>query len=253
MTVEILTKEEIEKMRAANRIVAEALEYLKELVKPGATAWDLEMAIRDWLKKNYPTAKAAFYGYRGYPAYLCVSVNEEVVHGIPKKERVLKEGDIVSIDFGVEYYGYYGDSARTYKVGVVSKDIERLLEGTEKALYNAIEQAFDGNKLENISRTIYKTLKKYRLHPICKYGGHGIGRRLHMEPFVANCPGISPKMKLKEGMVLAIEPMAGLKTAKTKELSDGWTVITWNKTPAAHFEHTVAITEHGPEILSKLD
>ncbi len=253
MTVEILTKEEIEKMRAANRIVAEALEYLKELVKPGATAWDLEMAIRDWLKKNYPTAKAAFYGYRGYPAYLCVSVNEEVVHGIPRKERVLKEGDIVSIDFGVEYYGYYGDSARTYKVGEVSKDIERLLEGTEKALYNAIEQAFDGNKLENISRTIYKTLKKYRLHPICKYGGHGIGRRLHMEPFVANCPGISPKMKLKEGMVLAIEPMAGLKTAKTKELSDGWTVITWNKTPAAHFEHTVAITEHGPEILSKLD
>ena len=253
MTVEILTKEEIEKMRAANRIVAEALEYLKELVKPGATAWDLEMAIRDWLKKNYPTAKAAFYGYRGYPAYLCVSVNEEVVHGIPKKERVLKEGDIVSIDFGVEYYGYYGDSARTYKVGEVSKDIERLLEGTEKALYNAIEQAFDGNKLENISRTIYKTLKKYRLHPICKYGGHGIGRRLHMEPFVANCPGISPKMKLREGMVLAIEPMAGLKTAKTKELSDGWTVITWNKTPAAHFEHTVAITEHGPEILSKLD
>jgi len=253
MTVEILTKEEIEKMRAANRIVAEALEYLKELVKPGATAWDLEMAIRDWLKKNYPTAKAAFYGYRGYPAYLCVSVNEEVVHGIPKKERVLKEGDIVSIDFGVEYYGYYGDSARTYKVGEVSKDIERLLEGTEKALYDAIEQAFDGNKLENISRTIYKTLKKYRLHPICKYGGHGIGRRLHMEPFVANCPGISPKMKLREGMVLAIEPMAGLKTAKTKELSDGWTVITWNKTPAAHFEHTVAITEHGPEILSKLD
>ena len=253
MTVEILTKEEMEKMRAANRIVAEALEYLKELVKPGATAWDLEMAIRDWLKKNYPTAKAAFYGYRGYPAYLCVSVNEEVVHGIPRKERVLKEGDIVSIDFGVEYYGYYGDSARTYKVGEVSKDIERLLEGTEKALYDAIQQAFDGNKLENISRTIYKTLKKYRLHPICKYGGHGIGRRLHMEPFVANCPGISPKMKLKEGMVLAIEPMAGLKTAKTKELSDGWTVITWNKTPAAHFEHTVAITEHGPEILSKLD
>jgi methionyl aminopeptidase len=251
--VEILTKEEIEKMKQANRIVAEALEYLKEFTKPGATAWDLEMAVREWLKKNYPTAKPAFYGYRGYPAYLCVSVNEEVVHGIPKKERVLKEGDIVSIDFGVEYYGYYGDSARTYKVGEVSKDIERLLEGTEKALYNAIEELYPGNQLENVSRTIYKTLKKYRLHPICKYGGHGIGRKLHMEPFVANCPGISPKMKLKEGMVLAIEPMAGLKTAKTKELSDGWTVITWNRTPAAHFEHTVAVTEHGPEILSKLD
>ena len=211
------------------------------------------MAIRDWLKKNYPTAKAAFYGYRGFPAYLCISVNEEVVHGIPRKDRVLKEGDIVSIDFGVEYYGYYGDSAKTYKVGEVSKDIERLLEGTEKALYEGIKQLYPGNQLENVAKTIYKTLKRYRLHPICKYGGHGIGRKLHMEPFVANCPGVGPKMKLKEGMVLAIEPMAGLKTAKTIELSDGWTVITWNKTPAAHFEHTVAITENGPEILSKLD
>jgi len=253
MSVEILSKEEIEKVRAANRIVAEALEYLKEFVKPGATAWDLEMAVREWLKKNYPTAKAAFYGYRGFPAYLCVSVNEEVVHGIPRKERVLKEGDIVSIDFGVEYYGYYGDSARTYKVGEVDKNVERLLEGTEKALYKAIEELYPGNQLENVSRTIYKTLKKYRLHPICKYGGHGIGRKLHMEPFVANCPGVGPRMKLKEGMVLAVEPMAGLKTAKTLELSDGWTVITWNRTPAAHFEHTVAITENGPEILSKLD
>jgi len=253
MTVEILTPEEIEKMRSANRIVAEALEYLKEFVKPGATAWDLEMAVRDWLKRNYPEANPAFYGYRGYPAYLCVSVNEEVVHGIPRKERVLKEGDIVSIDFGVEYKGFYGDSAKTYRVGKVSKDIERLLEGTEKALYEAIKQLVPGNQLENVSKTIYKTLKKYRLHPICKYGGHGIGRKLHMEPFVANCPGVGPKMKLKEGMVLAVEPMAGLKTSKTLELSDGWTVITWNRTPAAHFEHTVAITENGPEILSKLD
>ncbi|RTZ70498.1 MAG: type I methionyl aminopeptidase [Aquificaceae bacterium] len=253
MAVEILTKEQLEKVKFASKIVAQALEYLKELVKPGATAWDLEMAIRDWLKKNYPNARPAFYGYRGYPAYLCVSVNEEVVHGIPRKDRVLKEGDIVSIDFGVEYEGFYGDSAKTFKVGEVSKDIERLLEGTEKALYNAIEEVYAGNKLENVARAIYKTLKKYRLHPICKYGGHGIGTKLHSEPFVANCPGVGPKMKLKEGMVLAIEPMAGLKTAKTMELADGWTVITWNKTPAAHFEHTVAITENGPEILSLPD
>jgi len=253
MNLPVLTKEEIEKMRAANRIVAEALEYLKDFVKPGATAWDLEMAVREWLKKNYPKARAAFYGYRGFPAYLCVSVNEEVVHGIPRKERVLKEGDIVSIDFGVELDGYYGDSAKTYKVGKVSKEVERLLEGTEKALYEGIKQAYAGNQLENLAKTIYKTLKKYRLHPICKYGGHGIGKKLHMEPFVANCGGVGPKMKLREGMVLAIEPMAGLKTSKTIELSDGWTVITWNRTPAAHFEHTVAITEHGPEILSKPD
>ncbi|RTZ58633.1 MAG: type I methionyl aminopeptidase [Gammaproteobacteria bacterium] len=253
MAVEILTKEQLEKVKFASKIVAQALEYLKDFVKPGATAWDLEMAIRDWLKKNYPNARPAFYGYRGYPAYLCVSVNEEVVHGIPRKDRVLKEGDIVSIDFGVEYEGFYGDSAKTFKVGKVSKDIERLLEGTEKALYNAIEEVYAGNKLENVARAIYKTLKKYRLHPICKYGGHGIGTKLHSEPFVANCPGVGPKMKLKEGMVLAIEPMAGLKTAKTMELADGWTVITWNKTPAAHFEHTVAITENGPEILSLPD
>ncbi len=137
MAIELLTEKEIEKMKAANRIVAEALEYLKDLVKPGATAWDLEMAVRDWLKKNYPKANPAFYGYRGYPAYLCVSVNEEVVHGIPRKERILKEGDIVSIDFGVELDGYYGDSAKTFKVGEVSKSIEKLLEGTEKALYAA--------------------------------------------------------------------------------------------------------------------
>jgi methionyl aminopeptidase len=253
MAIELLTEKEIEKMKAANRIVAEALEYLKDLVKPGATAWDLEMAVRDWLKKNYPKANPAFYGYRGYPAYLCVSVNEEVVHGIPRKERILKEGDIVSIDFGVELDGYYGDSAKTFKVGEVSKSIEKLLEGTEKALYAAIEEAYPGNNLENLSKVIYKTLRKYHLHPICKYGGHGIGRKLHMEPFVANCPGVGPKMKLQPGMVLAIEPMAGLKTSKTKELSDGWTVLTWNRTPAAHFEHTVAITEKGPLILSKLD
>ena len=253
MSVEILTKEQIEKVKFASKIVAQALEYLKGLIQPGATAWDLEMAVREWLKKNYPKARPAFYGYRGYPAYLCVSVNEEVVHGIPRKDRVLKEGDIVSVDFGVEYEGFYGDSAKTFKVGEVSKDIERLLEGTQEALYRAIEEAYPGNKLENIARAIYKTLKKYRLYPICKYGGHGIGSRLHNEPFVANCPGVGPKMKLQEGMVLAIEPMAGLKTAKTLELSDGWTVITWNRTPAAHFEHTVAITENGPQILSLPD
>ena len=159
MTVELLTKEQLEKVKFASKIVAQALEYLKDFVKPGASAWDLEMAIRDWLKKNYPNARPAFYGYRGYPAYLCVSVNEEVVHGIPRKERVLKEGDIVSIDFGVEYEGFYGDSAKTFKVGEVSKDIERLLEGTEKALYNAIEEVYAGNKLENVARAIYKTLK----------------------------------------------------------------------------------------------
>ncbi|NPB05646.1 MAG: type I methionyl aminopeptidase [Aquificae bacterium] len=251
--VELLSKEELEKVRAANRIVAEALEYLKDFVKPGATAWDLEVAVREWLKKNYPNARPAFYGYRGFPAYLCVSVNEEVVHGIPRKERVFKEGDVVSVDFGVEYYGYYGDSAKTFPVGKVSKEVQRLLEGTQRALEEAVKQLYEGNELEAVSKTIYKTLKKYRLFPICKYGGHGIGRKLHMEPFVANCPGVSPKMKLRAGMVLAVEPMAGLKTAKTKELSDGWTVITWNRTPAAHFEHTVAVTEHGPEILSKLD
>ena len=193
MSVEILTKEQIEKVKFASKIVAQALEYLKGLIQPGVTAWDLEMAVREWLKKNYPKARPAFYGYRGHPAYLCVSVNEEVVHGIPRKDRVLKEGDIVSVDFGVEYEGFYGDSAKTFKVGEVSKDIERLLEGTQEALYRAIEEAYPGNKLENIARAIYKTLKKYRLYPICKYGGHGIGSRLHNEPFVANCPAWDPR------------------------------------------------------------
>ncbi len=248
--IELKTKEEIEKLRIANRYVAEILNILKEYVKPGITAKELDnIAYQECIKRG---VRPAFLGLYGFPASLCVSINEEVVHGIPREDKVIKEGDIVSLDFGVEYEGWYGDAAITLAVGEVSERKKRLIEGVEKSLDNAINLCYPGNNLVDIAKAIEGTLREYKLTPVCEYGGHGIGRKPHEEPHVTNCIANAEKIELKVGMVLAIEPMAYLGKGKIRKLKDNWTIVTTDKTHAAHFEHTIAITENGPDVLSKI-
>ena len=238
---------EIQKMRKSNAIVAQILERLKEIAKPGITTLELDRFAEGLcIKKG---AKPAFKGYMGYPSSLCVSINEEVVHGIPSKRRV-REGDIVSFDFGVVYDGYYGDAAITVPVGKISKRAERLLKVTQEALYKGIGKAQAGNRLYDISATIQNYVEKHGYSVVRQFVGHGIGRSLHEDPQVPNFgkPGQGPR--LKEGMVLAIEPMVNEGTYEVEILPDGWTAVTKDRKLSAHFEHTVAITENGPQILS---
>ncbi|NPA52413.1 MAG: type I methionyl aminopeptidase [Aquificae bacterium] len=249
--IELKTKEEIEKLRYCNQIVAEILQYLKEQIKPGITGVDLDKMAREECEKR--GVKPAFLGLYGFPAALCVSVNEEVVHGIPKKDKIFKEGDLVSIDFGVVVDGWYGDAAITVPVGKISERKKRLLKGVEEALENAIAQCYPGNNLLNVSKAIEDTLKRYKLSPICEYGGHGIGRKPHEEPFISNCVFNAESRELKPGMVLAIEPMATLGKNEVRKLKDNWTVVSKDKSYAAHFEHSIAVTNDGAIVLSKLD
>jgi len=248
--IELKTKEEIEKLRIANIHVAEILNLLTEYVKPGVSAAELdEIAFNECKKRNI---RPAFLGLYGFPASLCVSINEEVVHGIPRKDKIIKEGDLVSLDFGVEYDGWYGDAAITVAVGEISERKQRLIEGVKLALDKAIELCYPGNNLKDIARVIEETLKSYKLTPVCTYGGHGIGRKPHEEPHVTNCLSNAENIELKPGMVLAIEPMAYLGKEKIRKLKDNWTIVTTDKTHAAHFEHSIAITENGPYVLSKI-
>lgn len=251
--INLKSREDIEKLKIANRIVAEILQVIKEETKPGMTGIDLDKIARKEAEKR--SVKPAFLGLYGFPAALCVSINEEIVHGVPKNKPI-KEGDIVSIDFGVVYDGWYGDAAISYIVGnKISDRKKRLLEGVEKALYAGINKCYPGNTVRDIAAAIEGTLKEYKLAPICDYGGHGIGRKPHEDPHVSNCVANAEDVKLVPGMVLAIEPMAtlGKKTNYYRKLKDGWTVVSKEKAIAAHFEHSVAITEGGPIILSKLD
>ena len=241
---------EIEKMRRSNAIVAEILARLREAIKPGITTLELNRLAEDLCRRK--GAKPAFKGYRGYPFSLCVSVNEEVVHGFPSKKRVLKEGDIVSLDFGVLYDGYYGDAAITVPVGEISERAKRLLRVTEEALYKGIEQAVVGKRLGDISSAIQRYVEAHGYSVVRQFVGHGIGRALHEDPQVPNFGKPGRGIKLKEGMVLAIEPMVNEGTYEVEILADGWTAVTKDRKLSAHFEHTVAITQNGPEILSRV-
>lgn len=241
--------EEIERMRGANLIVAEALRKLSDSVAPGVTTMDLERIVEKIVKER--GAKSAFKGYRGYPYCLCTSVNSQVVHGMPS-DYVLKDGDIVSIDFGVLYDGFYGDSAITVPVGNVSDDAKRLLKFTEASLEAAIDKAREGNRLYDISYAVQSLVEKEGLSVVREFVGHGIGRELHEPPQVPNFgnPGRGPR--LKSGMVLAIEPMINIGKPGVKVLEDGWTTVTLDGSLSAHFEHSVAITPDGPYVLSRL-
>lgn len=248
--INIKTKDEIEKMKESGYIVAKILDELSELVAPGVTTAELDA----YAEKRTLELKAipAFKGYQGFPGTLCVSVNDEVVHGIPSKSRKLKDGDIIGCDFGVILNGWYGDSAKTYSVGKISADASKLLEVTEKSLMLGIEQCRVGNKLFDIGHTIQNYVESHGYAVVREFVGHGIGRSLHEDPQVPNYGPKGKGISLKAGMVLAIEPMINLGGAEVKVLKDGWTAVTVDHSLSAHFEHTVAITEDGPVILTKL-
>lgn len=241
------SQKEIEKIRKSCQLVAQTLEALKELIKPGVTTEELDRFAEEFIRKR--GGIPAFKGYRGYPKTLCVSVNEEVVHGIPDKRR-LKEGDIVSLDLGVVMDGYYGDAAITVAVGKVSELAKRLIRVTEEALYKGIEQARPGNRLTDISHAIQSHVEAAGFSVVREFVGHGIGRQLHEDPQVPNfgLPNRGPR--LEAGMVLAIEPMVNAGTWQVRVTENGWTVVTADGGLSAHFEHTVAITSSGPEILT---
>ena len=240
---------EIEKMRKSNRIVAEVLAAIKDVARPGIATIELERLCEEELKKR--KVRPAFKGYRGYPYCLCTSVNEEVVHGMPSS-RVLREGDIVSVDVGVECDGYYGDAAITMPIGRISEQASRLIDVTEVALRRAIEKAQVGNRLFDISYAVQSYVEKNGFSVVRAFVGHGIGRDLHEAPQVPNFGTPGRGVRLKAGMVFAIEPMINAGGSDIVILEDGWTAVTKDGSLSAHFEHTIAITENGPCILSKL-
>lgn len=241
------SQKEIEKIRRSCQLVAQTLEALKGLIKPGVTAEELDRFAEEFIRKR--GGVPAFKGYRGYPKTLCVSVNEEVVHGIPDKRR-LKEGDIVSLDLGIVIDGYYGDAAITVAVGEVSELAKRLIKVTEEALYKGIEQARPGNRLTDISHAIQRHVEEAGFSVVREFVGHGIGRQLHEDPQVPNFGPPNRGPRLEAGMVLAIEPMVNAGTWQVRISENGWTVVTADGGLSAHFEHTVAITSNGPEILT---
>ncbi len=238
-------------MRKASAIVAEALNAIKEFISPGVTTKDLEQIAEDIIKRR--GGKPAFKGYRGYPASICVSVNDEVVHGIPSTSVILKHGDIVSIDLGVVYDGYIGDAAITVPVGEITEEAKRLLEVTEKALYIGIQEAKVNKRVSDISNAIQRYVESHGFSVVRQFVGHGVGKQLHEEPQIPNFgpPGKGPK--LKEGMTLAIEPMVNAGKYEVYVLDDGWTAKTADGSLSAHFEHTILIKRGGPEILTKLN
>ena len=242
--------EEIDAMRRAGRGVAQAHALARELVKPGITTWDLDRAVEEFLLKQ--NAVPAFKGYQGYPASTCASVNEVVVHGIPSKDVVLEEGSIISIDIGAFVDGFCGDSAWTYPVGSVAPEIQKLLTVSEEALFLGIERAQVGNRLSDISHAVQRHVETHGFSVVRDFVGHGIGRQMHEAPQIPNFgpPGRGPR--LKPGMTLAIEPMVNAGGYQVDVLADNWTVVTRDKCWSAHFEHTVAVTDEGPVILTVL-
>ena len=250
--ITVKSVQEIGLMREAGRIVAEVLAAIRAAVAPGVTTADLE-AIADEIIVGKYQAIPSFKGYRGFPGMVCASVNEEIVHGIPG-QRVLREGDIVSVDVGVIYKGYHGDSAITVGVGQTDVDSQRLMDVTAESLRIGIETAKPGNWTTDISKAIQAYVEGQGFSVVREYTGHGIGRQMHEDPQIPNYfePRIGGRVRLRPGMTFALEPMVNIGDWKTRVLDDGWTVVTADGTRSAHFEHTVAVTKNGPEIMTRL-
>lgn len=243
------SRREIERMKISCGIVAEILEQLRSFVCPGSTTYDLDQFAASQAAKF--NAKCAFKGYNNYPSSLCCSLNSQVVHGLPSKIPLV-DGDILSLDFGVIYDDFYGDAAVTFPVGTISSNASNLVKVTEESLYYAIEKAKPGNRLGDVSYAVQEYAESRGYSVVRDFVGHGIGRSLHEDPQIPNYGMPSKGIKLKPGMVLAIEPMINEKSHEVKVLADNWTVVTCDGGLSAHFEHTVAVTESGPEILTRI-
>ncbi|MGM0607993.1 MAG: type I methionyl aminopeptidase [Candidatus Muiribacteriota bacterium] len=255
MTVKIKSKHEIKKMRKASAIVADVLSMLKETIKPGINTYELDKKALNLIKNAGGTP--AFLGYKPhvdmkpFPGTLCISINEEVVHGIPSKSRILRVGDIVSVDVGVLKGNFYGDAAYTYAVGEITEDKEKLLLKARESLYCGIKEFKDKNKLGDIGAAIQNHAEKNGYSVVKTFVGHGIGKKLHEAPQVPNYGRPGEGLQLKTGMALAIEPMVNIGTGEVEVLDDGWTVVTADRNPSAHFEHTCVLTENGVEVLTE--
>jgi len=240
---------EIEKMRRSGHVVREVLDHVRTLVAPGVTTMDLEHAAEEKMKEL--GVKPAFKGYYDYPCVLCTSINEEIVHGIPSDKRMLKAGDIVSVDCGVVLDGYYGDAAITVPVVEITPELEKLLDVTEQSLYRGIEKVRIGNSVGDVGAAVQSYVEAAGFSVVREFVGHGIGTRLHEEPQVPNFGVPGHGAKLREGMVLAIEPMVNYGKPEAKVLGDKWTAVTADGSYSAHFEHCVAVTKNGPMILTQ--
>ena len=244
------TARELELIRKACIISAEALQVAGEAVRPGVTTWEIDKIAYDYIKKQ--GAEPNFLHLYDFPATACISINDEVIHGIPSKKRVIKEGDIVSIDLGAKVDGYNGDNAATFAAGKISENAKRLCDVTEKSLYLGIDQALAGNRLGDIGYAVQSFCEENGYGVIREYTGHGVGAKLHEDPSVPNFGTPGRGARLLPGMVIAIEPMITEGSRAIKQLPDGWTVKTKDGKLAAHFEHTIAITSKGPQILTKI-
>ncbi len=249
MSIILKSAVELERMHRAGLVVWDVLTSLRDMVQPGTTTMDLEKFAE--LRTAERGARAAFKGYLGYPCVLCTSINQEVVHGIPSAARKLRDGDIVSIDYGAEFEGYFADAAVTVPVGKIPPDLEKLLQVTREALDRAIEKVRPGNRLSDVSAAVQEWVERHRFSVVREFVGHGIGTKMHEEPQLPNFgdPGHGPR--LQDGMVLAIEPMVNAGGAGVRVLEDKWTAVTADGSYSAHFEHTVAVTSNGPWVLTR--
>lgn len=243
------SRDEIKRMRHAGHIVALVHKKMKEVIEPGISTLELDNIAMKVIKEN--RAIPTFLGYHGFPGAICASINEEVVHGIPSEKRIVKEGDIISIDVGATYGGMVGDGAWTYPVGNVSEEVQRLLKATEEALFAGISQMRDGNILDDVSGAIEAVANREKLGIVRQYGGHGVGHNMHEDPFLFNYR-VGDHTLIKHGYAIAIEPMLNLGGDAVEVADDEWTVSTVDKKPSAHFEHTVLVTEDEPLIITQL-
>lgn len=244
------TSRELELMKVACRISAEALQVAGEAVRPGVSTWEIDKIAYDYIKKQ--GAEPNFLGLYGFPATACISINDEVIHGIPSKKCILKEGDIVSIDLGAKINGYNGDNAATFAVGKISPEAERLCTVTKEAMYKGIEAAVAGGRIGDIGHAVQSYCEERGYGVVREYEGHGVGTKLHEEPSVPNFGTAGRGIRLLPGMTIAIEPMINEGTYKVKQMPDGWTVKTADGKLSAHFENTIAITDNGPVILTRV-
>jgi methionyl aminopeptidase len=250
--IQVKTAEQVELMRTAGLLVGRTLQVLREAVKPGISTLDLDVIAESHIRDH--GGIPSFKGYHGFPATICASVNEQIVHGIPSAGKVLRDGDIISIDCGAIVDGWHGDSAITVPVGEITPELQRLLDVTETSLWHGLAVGVAGAKLTDMSHAIESYIRSQGSYGIVEgYGGHGIGTQMHMDPLIPNHgkPGYGPELEV--GMCFAVEPMVNLGTKDTLELDDGWTVITTDGRWSAHFEHTFAVTEDGPRVLTALD